>query len=435
MLVTVLFVTLHTVVDAQDTAQTTIPDSLYYVDSILITGNVTTKDFVILREMTLKRGSLITQEKIEYDKKRIYSLGLFNEVQMFVIPSSEHTADLVVIVNERWFIYPYPVVGLKDRDWGKFYFGVGLTHLNFRGRNEKVFLSFVLGYDPGFSITYRNPSLTDDGTFFLNTRISHSNVSNRSLQAQSLAGKFTERHTSFSATIGKRFTIASTVWTTVGYEIVDMSDVVPALSLSPSGKDRYPFFGVGASYDTRDLREYPAYGTFAQVTVTKFGLPSHDVDFIRYSFDTRRYIPLNSVFVLTARAFTDVVAAGPTPVYNRVYFGYGERLRGHFFHVVEGENIFGVSTELHYTLFEPTYFTVNFLPPEFGVWKFGVYAAVFGDAGTVWFRRHPFALNNFLRGYGAGLHLLLPYSAVFRAEYGIDEYGNGEFIFDLGTTF
>jgi outer membrane protein assembly factor BamA len=420
---------------AQDSSQTEFPDSTYYVNSILISGNATTKDYVILREMTLKPGALLTTELIAYDKNRIYSLGLFNEVQIHPVPSTEQTVDILVVVSERWYIYPYPIVGLKDRDWNKFYFGAGLSHLNFRGRNEKVFFSFVLGYDPGFSIVYRNPSLTDDGEFFLSTRIAYSNASNRSLQAQAIAGKFTERHTSFSATVGTRFSISRTVWFNVGYEIVNMTDVTPTLSLSPTGIDRFPFMGIGASYDTRDLMEYPSYGTFAQTTVTKFGMPSADVDFVRYSADVRKYIPMNSRVVLTTRVFTDVVAAGPTPVYNRTYFGYGERVRGHFNQIIEGENILGVSSELHYTMIEPTYFTVKFLPPEFGVWKFGMYAALFGDAGTVWFRRTPLTINNFLKGYGIGLHFLLPYSAVLRAEYGLDEYGKGEFIFDLGTTF
>jgi outer membrane protein assembly factor BamA len=116
-----------------------------------------------------------------------------------------------------------------------------------------------------------------------------------------------------------------------------------------------------------------------------------------------------------------------------VFFGYGERIRGHFKEVFEGESIFGATAELHLPLLEPRYFRVGFLPKEFSVWRFGIVAAAFADAGTVWFRSMPVALDRFLRGYGIGLHFLLPYSFVLRAEYAINEVRKGEFIFDVGA--
>jgi len=159
------------------------------------------------------------------------------------------------------------------------------------------------------------------------------------------------------------------------------------------------------------------------------------VDIIRYAADVRHYIPLDSRFVAAGRMFTDLAAAGKTPSYNRVYFGYGERIRGHFKEVNEGENIFGATGELHYSILSPRYFNVSFLPPEFGVWKFGVLAALFADAGVVWFRGTPPRVSDFARGYGLGLHFLLPYSAIFKTQYAWNEARRGEFIIDLGTAF
>src|SRR5258706_1669284 len=71
------------------------PDSIFIVRNIVLQGNSHTKDFVILREMTLKPGSPITQGALEYDKSRIYSLGLFNRVQLWVQPSGEPKADII----------------------------------------------------------------------------------------------------------------------------------------------------------------------------------------------------------------------------------------------------------------------------------------------------------------------------------------------------
>ena len=87
-------------------------------------------------------------------------------------------------------------------------------------------------------------------------------------------------------------------------------------------------------------------------------------------------------------------------------------------------------------LLEPRYITVGFIPmPEFAVWKFGVAAAIFGDAATVWFRNQPLALNGLAKGYGAGLHFILPYGFVLRTEYALDELRRGEFILDFSAAF
>ena len=169
--------------------------------------------------------------------------------------------------------------------------------------------------------------------------------------------------------------------------------------------------------------------------MTKYGLPGHEVDIVRYGADVRKYIPLVGGFVLTGRAFTELTCAGPTPGYNRVFFGFGERIRGHFREVMEGERMVGVSSELHYSLVAPVYFNIGFLPAQFGLWRFGVSVAAFADAGTAWFRSEPFALNTFARGYGVGLHFMLPYSFVVRTEYALNEVRRGEFIFDVGASF
>ena len=420
---------------AQDTSVTNL-----IVDRVVIQGNEHTKDFVILREMTLKPGVLISQQLLEYDKNRIYSLGLFNEVQLQIIPFSDSVATIVVFVSERWYIYPYPIIGIKDGDWGKLYYGLGLLNTNFRGRNEKLAMSFVVGYDPALTIFYRNPFLTSDGSYYLETRLSLNKIRNKSLLTIPyvngiLQNNFDERHYSFMMSLGKRFGISHTAWVSAGYEVITVEPYYVNSTISTIAEDKLPILGAGYLYDTRDISEYPNIGAFARFSVTKFGLPSMNVDIVRYAADVRKYVPLAQQLVLAGRAMTDIATIGPTPSYNRVYLGYDEKIRGHFNEKYEGESRFIASAELHYTLMSPRYFNVTELPKAFGVWRFGVVASAFADAGTVWFRSEPFALDKFVKGYGIGINFLLPYSVVFRAEYALNEVRQGEFIFDLGSTF
>ena len=202
---------------------TDIPDSMLIVQDVRIKGNTHTKNFVIQREMTLKPGTPITRELLEYDKNRIYSLGLFTQIHLSVIPSSPPNAIVLVEVSERWFLFPYPIFGIKDRDWAKVFYGVGILHNNFRGQNEKLALSLVFGFDPSVSLYYRNPFLNDAGTSFIEGRIAYNKVRNRSLRALAGLNDFDEKHFSLSLTVGKRYGISHTLWLSAGYEIVDRS--------------------------------------------------------------------------------------------------------------------------------------------------------------------------------------------------------------------
>ncbi len=434
----ILLFIFFTIVSAQidvenDSSLFAFPDSVFRLNEVRISGNEETKEFVILREMTMRRDSLITHEAVAYDRNRIYSLGLFNKVEIEVEPISGELANLNINVHERWYIYPYPIFGLRDRDWSKIYYGLGLAHINFRGRNEKVSASFALGYDPWIALSYRNPFLEESGTHFLEGRFVYNKVRNKSLELQQQYGEFDEQHFLFSSTVGKRFGIQHTVWVNLGYRIIDIP--VDTISVTKTGTDKFLQGTAGYSYDTRDLHEYPAYGTFAAISITKFGIPSATIDFSHFNFDFRRYIPFSSDIILTGRLFGVLTAGNQQPVYEHVYFGYGERIRGHFREVFEGDNLFGVSSELHYTLLQPKYLKVDFLPKEFSLWRFGVTAAAFADAGTVWYREQRAIPSTLPSGYGFGLHFLLPYSFVVRTEVAWNEFGKSEFIFDLGASF
>ena len=69
-----------------DTAQAVNPTSFGVVDTVIVVGNDKTKESVILREMTLKPGTEATPEAIEFDRGRIYSIGLFTSVDISFVP-------------------------------------------------------------------------------------------------------------------------------------------------------------------------------------------------------------------------------------------------------------------------------------------------------------------------------------------------------------
>jgi outer membrane protein assembly factor BamA len=386
--------------------------------------------------MTIKPGSTPTPDVFQYDRARIYSLGLFTRVDLMLDTLGSKQA-LRVVVNERWHYFPVPIFGFRDGDPRRPYYGAGFMHNNFRGRNQKLFGSLVFGYNPSAQISFYEPLIDATHRLSFSTAASFSRVRNRSAIEATATGDFDELHYDLSAGIGKRLSLFETVSLSLAYQVIDVSVYRPLRTVSTSGVDRFLSLGAGYSYDTRDLREYAARGQYAGLSINRYGLGTSEVSFMRFGADLRAYIPLSASFTLAGRVDGSLVSGGTVPTYARQYFGYGERIRGYFRTVLEGENLFGSSVELRFALMPVRVFRMpgTFLPDEFTVWQFGISLALFADAGTTWFRHEHISIADMLSGYGGGIRFLLPYGVVARTEYAINNHGKGQFIFDFRTPF
>lgn len=406
-------------------------DSSMTVSKIVISGNETTKDHVILREMSIKVGSPLDVAALEQDQKRIYSLQLFNKVDVDYTAEGNQ-ATVMVKVSERWYLFPFPIIGFKYHDIKNVYYGAGLIHQNFRGRNEKLMAAGAFGFDPWYNLSYRNPKLTDDD-LFLHLQLGSTHLRNQNTSQ----GEYDQQILSGYASLGKRYGLFTTLTGLIGYDEWKVDDTHQGAILSTDGRDHYVILSAGLVYDNRDLREYPLDGDFVSLAATKYGIGESAVNLFRYQIDVRKYQPLGNDISVGARGFGNFLGGGRSPSYLHAYFGYFDRIRGYYSSVYEGEEQLGASAELRLGIFKPRYLTVSLpgLPPEFSVWRYGLYAAVFADAGTTWYRTESFSKVPWHAGYGAGLHFLLPYSFIVRTEYAFNQEGRGEFIFGFHASF
>jgi len=406
------------------------------VDTILVTGNTKTRAYVILNEMHIKPGVPITPELLEFDRNRIYSLGLFTRVDLF--PDTLGTPRILhVFVSERWYLFPLPLLGFRDGDVNHFYYGAGFLHNNFQGRNQKLYGSAVFGYNPSVQLSFTEPLIDHELRLYFGSQLSYSRVRNRSEIEAAATGDFDEEHYDGNVTVGKRLSLFENAGINLGYRMVEVSSYRVNRTVSTDGIDRFLYVTLNYQYDSRDLAEYAMRGGFAAFYVTRYGLGSSEVDFTRYGTDLRKYIPLSSILTLAGRCAGSIVSGGVVPTYARTYFGHGERIRGYFYDVYEGEDLATASVELRFALLRPRVFqlTGTPIPDEFAIWRFGISLALFADAGTTWFRGDTLVPASFLSGYGGGIHFLLPYGFVARVEYAFNNNGRGEFIFDFRTAF
>jgi outer membrane protein assembly factor BamA len=411
-------------------------DTLGVADTVIVIGNEKTKSYVITDEMFLQPGSPVTPEAIVFDRNRIYSLGLFTSVEIFYDSLSTPHA-LFVMVKERWYIIPFPIFGFRFGDPKKIFFGGGVLHNNLGGRNKKLYAAFAFGYDPSASLYYLDPLLDADARLTFSANATYSRTLNKSETQAAISGDFFEYRVNLAPTLGKRLSLYQSTTLTVGYQDISVSSYQPGRTVGTQGRDQFLYAVLSYIYDSRDLAEYPSRGYNILLSLMKNGFGEDDVNWARYVADLRGFYPLTSRLTLGCRAAATLVSGGEVPTYSHAYFGYNEKLRGHYRTVYEGENLINSSLELRYSILPLHTIHASWipLPEEFTVWRFGIALALFADAGTIWYRGDTVSLDSFYSGYGAGINFLLPYSFVVRTEYAWNEHAQGQFIVDFRVSF
>jgi len=406
-------------------------DSALIVRDIRIVGNETTKDFVILREMTLQPGDTLTEEAITRDRNNIYNLQLFNKVDV-EYQAQGRTAAVTVTVSERWYFIPFPIVGMKYRDPSKLYYGAGVMHVNFRGRNEKVFANIAFGYDRWFMLSYQNPQPLEDDDFFAGATLALQKVHNLS----SISTEYMNTNIFMNGTLGRRFGIYQTLSTTFGYEVWQVDDPRLVRTVSMFGRDAFLTAAVQYRYDTRNNREYATMGSLTALSLVENGFGESDVSLTSFSYDLRKFFGFGTGSTFGVRSFGTFIWGGMIPPYKHVFFGYDERIRGFFHTVVEAENRFGVNAEVRLPIFLPRYLEVDFYGiPQFSKLRYGMYFGIFADSGKAWSRSQRVSEQPWYSGVGAGLQFLLPYAFTIRTEAAINNHEVVEYYIDFDTSF
>ena len=324
------------------------------VGNIIITGNKITDDDIILREMTLKKGSTFTLKKYSDDILNIYNLALFTKVEIIPIPSGEKEITLNVDVKERWYILPLPDAGLDDGEWKKVWVALNLRWDNFRGRNESLNLGFRAYYNPSVSARYYVPWIGKKMHLFMGFGGSWQRSRNQSLQAVgrnnggSSISYNDENYENIQyrgdLTLGKYFGKYFSVFTDYKYNYLRVSVYRPGRTVSPDGSDSYLSLGAGISFDSRDVYEYATKGQNFRISYLRSGFIDNEVDFGRFSLENQSFIPVylkgDYYVTIASKLFTSIGMGAVIPVYNHQFLGYGANyVRGWNGYTFEGDNV------------------------------------------------------------------------------------------------
>lgn len=137
------------------------PGQRGYVRNINISGNSTTKDIVLRREMRQMEGSWLSSEKIEQSKARLNRLGFFAKVDIETSRVSNDLVDINVKVEEQSSGSFNAGIGYGTESGMSL--SAGIQQNNFLGSGDKVgFEAKFNDYSTNASINYTTPYLTKD---------------------------------------------------------------------------------------------------------------------------------------------------------------------------------------------------------------------------------------------------------------------------------
>lgn len=136
------------------------------VEDIVIVGNEKTKNYVITRELKLKKGKPFNKFLASRSMERLYNLGYFEDVNMKLLPGKTNEYDVIIeidVIEQKTGIVTVGA-GYSDADGT-----VGIIELgdtNFRGTGDKVNLHWEFGGagdGKNYTLSYTRPWINDNG--------------------------------------------------------------------------------------------------------------------------------------------------------------------------------------------------------------------------------------------------------------------------------
>jgi len=407
------------------------------IDSIEIEGNSVTEPYIILREVTFSINDTITRKVADYNRERIYSLGIFTHVDLFLKEAGDITI-LLIKIEESWYIWPIPFADLKEGDWNKLSYGFDVLIKNFRGRNENLGFRFALGYDPEFLVYYQVPYVWEEGKISIEFSSYYGTIMNKSRIAKSIYGKdFEQTHINNYVGFGRRFDLYNRLLLYFGFLYVETPEYFPGISASGQRIDKSGFIGLKYTFDSRDLAQFPLNGRFFSVDYQLKGVAKEDISYNVISADYKEYREIYSDFSAKWRLATRHTFGVAIPYYEHSFIGYGEKVRGHHNDRREGNSTIMTSLELRYPVIKEwnLSFDLPIIPKELLTYRIGFYPHIFIDAGATHFRNQTLGIDDFKFGFGVGFTVLvLPYN-IGRMEVAFNEKFDSEIIFALGISF
>ncbi len=340
----------------------------YFVNRITFTGNTTTRDNVIRREVRLVEGGLFNTEALKYSVKRLNQLGYFkqlegNDKDMKVDKTAgrDNAVDVTLKVEEQ--NRNQLTFGAGVSQYEGFFGQLGFQTANFLGRGESLTVNMQAGSrSQQYQLAFTEPFLFD------RNMTGGVDIYKRSLQ---YIGYYTQKSTGGNLTFGFPVADFSRMFLNYSYEQVRVTDLNEALidsscattgtcstielsdlnGLTPEQLDlikRNPFvydsllIGQGGKrtiskvvpsfvHNTVDNPIFPTRGTKLQASMDIAGLGGN-TNFVNPTIEAVIYKPHARRLTFGARAQVEYIrpwgSTATLPIFERLVLGGEYSVRG-----------------------------------------------------------------------------------------------------------
>lgn len=435
----------------------------FVITSIVVSGNKVTDEKTIVRELTFSIGDSINQKDIdEYAKQSKENLDntlLFNFVNISTELSS-NTIVWFIEVEERWYIWPFPVFEYADRnlsafiktgDYRRINYGGYLRIDNFRGKREQIKLRLAVGYKKQIAFNYITNNLDAKKrhglafwvTYYTNHEVPFISQDNRPLYYNTFDGQV---RSVFIADISYQFRPKHNWYYTftLGSINATIADTVTKLNPNYFGGGKKHFnlnqIRLEVTLDKRNSKIFPLSGYLFDTEITKQGLTKRESINLSYLKISGGYYSQ-----LFRRTFFGIDMLGKIssrsdlPYFLNEALGFKDFIRGYEYYITNGSHYFINKNSIKYELIPTKVVNLPLVPTgRFKKAHFSLYWSLFTDTGYVKPDNNTPNKNlegNFLYGYGTGLYLVAYYDVVFRIEYSNNIFGDWGLFIHLGTPF
>lgn len=440
-------------------------DKRYFVGRINFTGNETTRDKVIRREVYMTEGDVFNTELLKLSIKRINQLGYFKPMegipQLTQSPLGEDKLDVTFKVEEQnrnQFTFGGGVSGLEGT-----FINLAFSTSNFLGLGE----TFQISAQSGRRTKVYQLAVTEP--YFLDRPITAGfDVYRRRLEYQTFAGEnlqgYVDDRTGFSLTTGIPLGRFTRLFASYAYEVIKIENSEEVLDdpglFDPTiplfnnpflfddlGKRRESRLTPSLVYNTVDNPYTPRSGWKVTATTQLTGGPlGGTLDYVRPIFETIYYKPHMRKTALGLRAevsfirpFNETAAINPEtglptlPFYQRFFMGGENQIRGYNLRTVGPRDANGYAIGGNKSfLFNAEYY-----------WDIAgpLRALLYFDAGQAFLEGERFEVRKLRTSTGAELRFVMPVLNVpFRLIYAWNPHRDEfqpktTFKFAVGTTF
>lgn len=415
------------------------------VEDFKVKGNVKTKDYVITREMKLKKGEPFNAKDARRSMQRIYNLGYFEDVNIKLNPGQEPNGVEIEITVVEMNTGTFGIgAGYSNADG--FIGMVSVGDRNFRGTGDSVNVRWEFGGEDekNYEFTYVKPWIDDKET---KATLMLYDVTNEyadyDIDAHEIA-RYDKKRRGQELTFSRR---TDNEFISNYVTLKNRDDIYKGEADGYEGdrdqyyeegfKDDSPYyedwmpatakerrdenFGVtrsitlGRVFDSRDNIYDPHEGKRIGYSVEWAGLGG-DFDFTKLTADWRYYYRAGgeSVWALNLGAGW---ADGDMPLSQRFSMGGSDTLRGYEDDRFRGNSMLKATLEYRFPIIKK------------------VQGVLFTDNGYAWDKRHEdeFDLGLIKNSVGAGLRINSPLGPV-KLDYGWGDDG-GMFHFSFGGQF